>query len=224
MLNAHLIRIFFQSLQKYILNWKFPFDTEIATKQEVRARPPKIVAGLEADKTNELLLAIAKAIDRKIDSTEAVALVKSGNVNLSPKKEPNKSKTSSQNKTESRKTTKDIKDPTGSKKIKNTVNSDKKPQKDKDKNAKLIKQSSKESTDSKRTKTKSHSIDKEKGRDSKKERDGKLQTQKTNMPKNITGPEHVIENTDNPQLNGNSVSTWIQHIARIKYKNNFHII
>lgn len=41
-------------------------------------RPSKIVAGLEADKTNEFLQAIGKAIDRKISSTEAVAAVKNG--------------------------------------------------------------------------------------------------------------------------------------------------
>lgn len=41
-------------------------------------RPAKTVAGLEADKTNEFLQAIGKAIERKIDSTEAVAAVKGG--------------------------------------------------------------------------------------------------------------------------------------------------
>lgn len=64
------------------------FDSEIATKQDVRARPSKIVAGLEAEKTNEFLIAIARAIDRKVDTTEAVALVRSGNVAGTQKKEP----------------------------------------------------------------------------------------------------------------------------------------
>lgn len=54
-------------------------------------RPAKVVAGLEADKTNEFLQAIGKAIERKIDCKEAVASVKNG-VTAEPTK-PAKPKT-----------------------------------------------------------------------------------------------------------------------------------
>lgn len=167
------------------------------------------MAGLESDKTNEFLLAIAKAIDRKIDSTEAVALLKSGNVSASPKKGPKQTKIPTQMKTDYRKTSKDSKEPAGSKKVKNNVSSDKKPQKDKESNAKLTKHSSKESTEAKKLKTKSQSTEKEKekGKDSRKEREKKQIQIEEVIKNNINGPEQVVETTtDNHQINGNAVS------------------
>lgn len=50
------------------------------TQQDLQVKTSKIVAGLEADKTNELLQAIAFALDNKLDSTEAVNFVKNGAV------------------------------------------------------------------------------------------------------------------------------------------------
>lgn len=184
----------------------FEFDTEIATKQEVRARPSKIVAGLEADKTNELLLAIAKAIDRKVDSSEAVALVKSGNAIEPSKKEPKPSKTQAQNKTETRKPSKDSKEPSGSKKVKNSAGADKKPQNDRDGRAKVSKQSSKDSTDVKKTKTKTKSLspEKEKPKDNRKERESKIQ--KKDADKTVVSPKQVITTSDVPKTNGIVVS------------------
>lgn len=54
------------------------FSVELSANENIKVRPAKVVAGLEADKTNEFLQAIGKAIERKIDSTEAVAAVKNG--------------------------------------------------------------------------------------------------------------------------------------------------
>lgn len=137
----------------------FDFILEIATKQDLRARPSKIVAGLEAEKTNEFLIAIARAIDRKIDTTDAVALVKSGNVAGTQKKEPKATaaggggaKTTT--KTESR--TKGGKDANELKKVKS---SDAKPSKKADgsKKGAATKQSSKDSIDAKKSKSKTQS-------------------------------------------------------------------
>lgn len=50
----------------------------LSANENIKVRPSKIVAGLEADKTNEFLQAIGKAIERKISSNEAVAAVKDG--------------------------------------------------------------------------------------------------------------------------------------------------
>lgn len=50
------------------------------TKQNLSVKPSKIVAGLEAELTNELLQAIGIALENKLDSKEAVESVKSGNV------------------------------------------------------------------------------------------------------------------------------------------------
>lgn len=128
---------------------------EIATKQDLRARPTKIVAGLEAEKTNEFLIAIARAIDRKVYTTDAVALVKSGNVASTQKKEPKAAggaKTA--NKIESR--TKGARDANESKKGKS---SDTKLPKKTDGGGKKIaaatKQSSKDSNDVKKSKSQS---------------------------------------------------------------------
>ncbi|KXJ72029.1 hypothetical protein RP20_CCG019115 [Aedes albopictus] len=46
--------------------------TKSVTGQELKVRPSKVVAGLEADKTNELLQAIGTALDKKLDSSSAV--------------------------------------------------------------------------------------------------------------------------------------------------------
>lgn len=59
---------------------------EYATNEQIKARPSKIVAGLEADKTNEFLQAIGKSIERKIDTKAAVEAVREGTVPSAPEK------------------------------------------------------------------------------------------------------------------------------------------
>lgn len=142
--------------------------SEIATKQDIKARPSKVVAGLEADKTNELLQAIAKAIDRKIDTTEAVEIVKSGKHkqnNTTQGKEPKSNKV--QVKNETQKANKQAKDPTTSnvKKVKSESNQDttSKSKKKPETNAKPNKQNSVDSKKSK-TKTSPQNRDKSKSR------------------------------------------------------------
>lgn len=131
----------------------FP-QIEIATKQDVKARPSKIVAGLEADKTNELLQAIVKAINRKIDTTEAVNLVKSGK-NLSPEKKATKAtKAQSKGENEQKTTNKLTKQASTTKKAKGTTVPDAKPKRKTDNNVKLSKQDSKESNNERKTRTK----------------------------------------------------------------------
>lgn len=49
------------------------------TQQDLQIKTSKVVAGLEADKTNELLQAIAFALENKLDSKEAVNAIKNGN-------------------------------------------------------------------------------------------------------------------------------------------------
>lgn len=172
---------------------------ELATQQEVRARPSKIVAGLEADKTNELLLAIGKAIDRKIDTTEAVALVKHGNVSSTPRKESKTTKTSkTQSKSDPRKVKKETKETAATKKTKSTVGSDGKTAKKSDSNAKVSKQSSKESTDSKKAKAKSPTKIKEKEK-------RPIKKEEKNAEKNVEKSANVEvaqQKTEAPQTNG----------------------
>lgn len=165
---------------------------ELATQQEVRARPSKIVAGLEADKTNELLLAVARAVDRKIDTTEAVALVKHGNVSNSPQKETKTTKT--QAKSDSRRVKKDTKETTAPKKSKTIAGSDTKASRKSDSNVKVSKQSSKESTDSKKAKTKSPS----KG----KEREKKSVKKEEKVAEKVPTSESIEPKTEAPQTNG----------------------
>ena len=49
-----------------------------STGQTLSAKPGKIVSGQEADKTNEMLQALAEVIINKVDTSEAVQRVKSG--------------------------------------------------------------------------------------------------------------------------------------------------
>lgn len=49
---------------------------KIVTKKDLQVKASKIVAGLEAEKTNELFQAIAYALENKLDSKEAVEVVK----------------------------------------------------------------------------------------------------------------------------------------------------
>lgn len=55
--------------------------TEIVTSKDLQVKSSKIVAGLEADKTNELFQAIAFALENKLDSKDAVKTVKHGHQN-----------------------------------------------------------------------------------------------------------------------------------------------
>ncbi|KAG1688000.1 TRAF3-interacting protein 1 [Nymphon striatum] len=64
------------------------------TGDKLEVKPSKIVAGHEADKTNEFLQCIAKAIKSKVDSSEAVQKVLNGdkpdkNAKISPTKKTN---------------------------------------------------------------------------------------------------------------------------------------
>ena len=52
--------------------------TVFATGEQLKAKTSRIVAGQECDKTNEFLQAVATAVLRKTDSTEAVQKVLSG--------------------------------------------------------------------------------------------------------------------------------------------------
>lgn len=51
---------------------------KLVTEKSVTARPSKIVSGLEATKTNELLQVIGYALNKKLDSSTAVAQILSG--------------------------------------------------------------------------------------------------------------------------------------------------
>lgn len=152
------------------IQYKFSFKKEISTKQEVKARPSKIVAGLEADKTNELLQAIAKAINRKIDTAEAVAQVKSGNVKSPEKKvakgtkSPTKPTKAQVTDGSSQKPKKLTKQASTTKNAKDATNSDAKPKKKTENHAKVTKQDSKESIDGKQSKAKKPDGQKEKHR------------------------------------------------------------
>lgn len=63
---------------------------EIVTQQDLQIKTSKVVAGLEAEKTNELFQALAYAIDNKLDSKEAVNAVKNGAI-IQMKTKPTKS-------------------------------------------------------------------------------------------------------------------------------------
>lgn len=158
------------------------------------------MAGLEAEKTNEFLIAIAKAIDRKIDTTEAVALVKSGNVGSPQKKEPKATaagNVKTTTKAESR--TKGGKDANESKKVKG---SDTKSSKKADGSKKTVatKQSSKDSNDAKKSKSKTLSQSREQ-KDSDKKSSPKNEEQETKV-KPIE-PQPNVVNADQ-DTNGNA--------------------
>lgn len=55
--------------------------TELVTKKDLHVKSSKIVAGLEAEKTNELFQAIAFALENNLGSKEAVETIKNGNQN-----------------------------------------------------------------------------------------------------------------------------------------------
>lgn len=58
---------------------------EIVTEKSIAARPSKIVAGLEATKTNELLQVIGNALNKKLDSSSAVSQILSESGQGEPK-------------------------------------------------------------------------------------------------------------------------------------------
>nr|XP_053633024.1 TRAF3-interacting protein 1-like [Cherax quadricarinatus] len=66
--------------------------TILATGENLSVRPAKIVAGQEADKTNEWLQVLGRAITQNVDSSEAVQQVLSG-VKPGKGKKPDKEKT-----------------------------------------------------------------------------------------------------------------------------------
>lgn len=77
-----------------VFKWKglvyyycFIYSLEYATKESIRARPSKIIAGLEPDRTNEFLQVIGRAIEQKIDSKQAVETV-NRKVWAEPEKKP----------------------------------------------------------------------------------------------------------------------------------------
>lgn len=187
----------------------FLFYLEIATKQDIRARPSKIVAGLEAEKTNEFLIAIARAIDRKVDTTEAVALVKSGNVS-SPQKKDAKATAAAgggaktTTKAESR--TKGGKDANESKKVKS---SDTKPSKKVDGNKKVAatKQSSKDSNDPKKSRSRTLSQGKEQRDSEKKNESDKKSSPKNEEPETKVKPTETQPNVVNDIQNTNGNAT-----------------
>ncbi|XP_075222365.1 intraflagellar transport 54 [Lycorma delicatula] len=74
---------------------------KLSTGANISARPTKIVAGLEVEKTNELLQIIGKALEKKIDSSKAVEQV----LNKGTKKSSN---SKSNKETSKSKTTKDV--------------------------------------------------------------------------------------------------------------------
>lgn len=53
---------------------------EISTKENVNAKPTKIVAGQEPERTNELMQLIGMALSKKISSTEAVKMVRNNEI------------------------------------------------------------------------------------------------------------------------------------------------
>lgn len=150
------------------------------------------MAGLEAEKTNEFLIAIARAIDRKVDTTEAVAQVKSGNVVSPRKKDPKAAPT-----TKSDARSKGGKDP-------KRKGSDAKPSKKADGTKKVAaaaatKQSSKDSNDAKRSRTRTQS----QGKDQKDQKS----SPKTQEPETKVKPIEAQPNVVNDIQNTNGYAT-----------------
>lgn len=76
---------------KYSFN-AFIVDLELVTEKELPVKSSKIVAGLEADRTNELFQAIAFALENKLDSKDAVSSVLHGQRNGVEPKNPKAAK------------------------------------------------------------------------------------------------------------------------------------
>ncbi|XP_058813306.1 TRAF3-interacting protein 1 [Topomyia yanbarensis] len=55
--------------------------TKAVTGKELKVRPSKVIAGLEPERTNELLQAIGFALDKKLDSTSVVQSYLNGSAN-----------------------------------------------------------------------------------------------------------------------------------------------
>lgn len=112
------------------------------------------MAGVEADKTNEFLQLLAKAADRRLDTTEAIELVKSGKTDKKDQRKESKQPT----KSDAAKTSKAAKDTTAtSKRPKNDAKqaaAAAKPTKKVDGRAKVSKQDSKSSDEVKRSRPK----------------------------------------------------------------------
>lgn len=52
----------------------------MSTNENLKVKPSKIIAGHEPERTNELLQAIGRAVSKKVNSSEAIEAVKSGNI------------------------------------------------------------------------------------------------------------------------------------------------
>uniref|UniRef100_A0A1B0EVP9 TRAF3-interacting protein 1 n=1 Tax=Lutzomyia longipalpis TaxID=7200 RepID=A0A1B0EVP9_LUTLO len=99
---------------------------EMVTKEELKVRPSKIVAGQEAEKTNELLQAIGMAIERKLDSKAAIEAAKADSAPKKSTKAPvAKTKPTAPVKTTQKTTTKPEK--TAEKKVKLSERTKEKP-------------------------------------------------------------------------------------------------
>lgn len=66
-------------------NKKINLILELVTGEEISARPSKIVAGQEPEKTNQLLQSIGRALEQKLDTKEAVATIKNGSSEIKEK-------------------------------------------------------------------------------------------------------------------------------------------
>lgn len=129
--------------------------SELSANENIKVRPAKIVAGLEADKTNEFLQAIGKAIERKIDSAEAIAAIKDGTTTV-PTKTVKPAKPAGKLKTDKSKEVA----PTGPTTKKSTIDGNKKSET----KTKSNKTDAKNSTENKKTKpTKQRSVSKDDG-------------------------------------------------------------
>lgn len=193
----------------------FIFHLEIATKQDIRARPSKIVAGLEAEKTNEFLIAIARAIDRKIDTTEAVTLVKSGNVSDTQKKEPKTTAAAGGKKTP-------MKGGKEMNELKKAKSFNKKSTKRSDGSEKVVagadKQSVKHLNDAKKSKPKSFAQIREQNDGDKKTESDKDSTPKTDEPEMKTELQPKVVNV-NKNTNGNAMVSVNEFYLNFDCKN-----